>query len=169
MIQQETKSSIMMQVATYLEMANGFMVPTKTLWKQFLEDATSENISYDAFVEMLRNDARFCVFDTDETVMTELSNLVSKNEMEELGYYEGPRVMLKKRVPDEADVVDMLLEKADQTFESLKQAWALRPEDDPATEDRLLKALAKAQRLQRELRALFARESLNNKEEQSSS
>jgi len=158
MIQEETKISLMTQVATYLELASGFMVPAMTLWKHLMDDPVMENISYESFVNMLRNDARFRVFDTDEKVMTELADWVSKKEMEELGYYEGPRVMLKKRVPNEEDVVDMLIDKADQTFESLMQAWALRPENDPATEDRLLKALAKAQRLQRELRALFNRE-----------
>ncbi|MBN2104455.1 hypothetical protein JW835_10485 [bacterium] len=155
MVQHEIKTSLMSQAAAYLELVNGFMVPAMTLWKKLADDPAMEGISYDYFVEMLRKDSKFHVFDTDDEVMHELAKLISKKEMEDLGYYEGPRVMLKKSVPDEDDVADMLIEKADQTFESLRQAWALRPEDDPDTEDRLLKALAKAQRLQRELRVLF--------------
>lgn len=157
MVQHDIKLSIMSQVATYLEMANGFMVPAMTLWKQIQQDPAFDDIPYDSFIEMLKTDSRFRVFNTDDTMMAELNNWISKSEMEELGYFEGPRVMLKKRVPHEDEVVDMLIEKADQTFESLKQAWELRPDNDIDTEDRLLKALAKAQRLQRELRALFNR------------
>ncbi|MBN1782006.1 hypothetical protein JW948_12815 [bacterium] len=167
--QQDIKDSLLGNIVSYLELASGFMVPVATLWKQFEGDLSIGGVGYDAFIEMLHQDSRFCVFDTDETVMAELADWVSPKEMEEMGYFKGPRVMLKKRVPDQDDVADMLIEKANQTFESLKQAWALRPEDDQATEDRLLKALAKAQRLQRELKILFSKAASDSASEEPSS
>ena len=157
MLQEDVKESLLHHAITYLEMTSGFMVPARTLWKQLMDDPSAEELTYEQFIEMLQHDTRFRVFDTDQKVMMDLTKWISIEEMEEQGYYEGPRVMLKRKVPDQDDVAQMLIEKADQTFESLKQAWALRPEDDQKTEDRLLKALAKAQRLQRELRALFAK------------
>ncbi len=101
MIQQEVKSTIMTQAATFLELSNGFMVPAKTLYTQLRNDPVLNDISFETFLEMLKGDSRFRVFDTDDQVMTELETWISRTEMEELGYYEGPRVMLKKRVPNE--------------------------------------------------------------------
>jgi hypothetical protein len=66
--------------------------------------------------------------------------------------------MLKERIPSRKEVVSFLLKKADTTFDTLKKAWDVRSPDDETMEDQLLQALAKTQRLQRELRAILERE-----------
>jgi hypothetical protein len=166
MSRKDIQESLMVHATTYLETAGGFMIPVRSLWEQIRNDLSSEKITCEEFIDMLRQDTRFCVFDTDQKVMDDLAQWMSIEEMEEQGYYNGPRVMLKRKVPDQENVAVMLIEKADQTFQSLKQAWELRPEHDQVTEDRLLKALAKAQRLQRELRVLFSQHKLQTKKEE---
>ena len=49
-----------------------------------------------------------------------------------------------------------LMRRADRTFEALKKAWEARLPGDEEAEDRLLEALAKTQRLQRDLRTVFS-------------
>ena len=66
--------------------------------------------------------------------------------------------MLRDRVPTREEVIEFLVNKVDQTLDTLKQAWDIRPKDDEATEDQLLEALAKAQKLQRDLRGILSRE-----------
>ena len=84
-------------------------------------------------------------------------SIISNEEMEEAGFYQGPWVVLTDRIPTRQDVVNNLIEKADRTFETLKNAWEIRPRDNDVVEDQLLLALAKTQQLQHELRMIFGK------------
>lgn len=75
--------------------------------------------------------------------------------MEELGFYQEPWIILKERMPNQKEIIDILIQKADRTFETLMKAWELRPQGNEAVEDQLLQALAKTQKLQNELRMII--------------
>ena len=82
-------------------------------------------------------------------------SIVSSEEMEKAGFYQGPWVVLRDRIPTCRDVAEGLIEKVNRTFETLKNAWEIRPRDDEVIEDQLLFALAKTQQLRNELRMIF--------------
>ena len=77
--------------------------------------------------------------------------------MEEAGFYQGPWVALRDRIPMQREMAEGLIEKADRTFETLKSAWEIRPLDNEVIEDQLLFALAKTQQLRNELRMIFGK------------
>ena len=150
---------ILERVVTLLEKTESFVVPVRWICKVLGEEFKGMEMTVEELAEKLGRDERFRVFDGSEIVLSDsLKPLVSEDEMEASGFYPGPRVMLKSRIPSREEVVAFLLKKADQTFETLRKAWEIRPQGDEATEDQLLEALAKAQRLQRELKEIFSHE-----------
>jgi hypothetical protein len=150
-------ADILEKVVIFLEEAESFIVPVKLVWKMLGEEYPGAEISIEKLTEKLKQDKRFKLFDGPENFMkNKMGPMIPEGEMEKLGFYRGPRVMLKGRIPTRKEVITFLLKKADQTFETLKKAWEIRPDGDETTEDQLLEALAKAQRLQRDLRAILS-------------
>jgi len=150
---------ILERVVTLLEKAESFIVPVRWIYKVLEEEFQGMEMTVEELAEMLGRDERFRLFDGPEIGLTESPKpLVSEIEMEESDFYPGPWVMMKSRMPTRKEVVAFLLKKADQMLETLKRAWEVRPEGDEDMEDQLLDALAKAQRLQRELKEVFAGE-----------
>ena len=145
---------IMKKVVLLLEEAESFIVPIKWVWKKLDEETPSLDVTTEQLVEKLKKDSRFKLFDEYKIDSVGKWSL-SEEEQEKLGYYRGPRVMLRDRVPSREEVIEFLVKKVDQTFDTLKQAWDIRPKDDERTEDQLLEALAKAQKLQRDLRGIL--------------
>ena len=142
-----------------LETSDEFIVPVKWLWKRITEDTAPLDIALDDFCGILKEDDRFTLFESKRAELNLNTHWsLSEEEQEKMGFYQGPRVMLKNRVPSYSEVVAFLLKKVDQTFNTLKQAWDLRPKDDASVEDQLIEALAKAQKLQRELVAILSKE-----------
>ncbi len=132
-----------------------FVVPVKKIWLQLSLMGEAESLSFEEFTLMLQQDERFEVFDDlDDTQNDQLFGN-KKSEWEELGYYFGPRVMLRERKPDRNEIGQILIEKTEQIFNNLKKAWDLRPTDDEEEEDQLLQALASTQRLLRTLQSEF--------------
>lgn len=149
-------ADILEKVVIFLEEAESFIVPVKLVWKMLGEEFPGTDMSIEQLTEKLKKDKRFKLFDGPENFMKKkMGPMIPEGEMEKLGFYRGPRVMLNGRIPTRKEVITFLLKKADQTFETLKKAWEIRPDGDETTEDQLLEALAKAQRLQRELRVIL--------------
>lgn len=156
-------ADILEKVVIFLEEAESFIVPVKLVWKMIGEEFPGTDMSMEQLTEKLKKDKRFKLFDGPENFMnSKIGPKVPEGEMEKLGFYRGPRVMLKGRIPTRKEVITFLLKKADQTFQTLKKAWEIRPGGDETTEDQLLEALAKAQRLQRELRAILSQNEEKN-------
>lgn len=139
-----------------------FIVPIKKIWLKLSLLGKAETLSFEEFSYMLQNDRRFEVFDDlDSTNETLFGN--NKDDWEELGYYFGPRVMLKTRKPSRQEIGQILINKTEQIFDNLKKAWDLRPQDDEEEEDQLLQALASTQKLLRTLVKEFPDSSKKNR------
>ncbi|MBN2417586.1 hypothetical protein JXO52_17245 [bacterium] len=148
-------SDIVNQVVEILERAESFLVPLEWIIEKLEEANKLPSISDEELIDSLRQDPRVKVFekeDPEEIAGEEFP--AAAQSISSLGLSGSPRVMLKSRVPTKSEIVAFLLQKADQTYDALFKAWQIRPEHDEDTEDQLLDALAKAQKLQRELRTI---------------
>jgi len=159
-IQKRRMHHVLKRAETILEVSKSLVVPVKWVYNVLQDELEQEDISLNSLTEAFRFHPKFRVVEDDAfDDYQDLSSIVPESEMESMGLFRGPRVMLRHRYPDQKEVAVQLLKKADATFENLKKAWDIRPSDDEAVEDQLLDALAKAQRLQRELRAIFMEKS----------
>jgi len=150
---------IIKQVVEFMTESESFIIPIKQIHDHLMEKYEDKRLTFDTLIHMMRRDDRFQVYEGPEAESRQtMEPLIPEEEMEAMGFYRGPRAMLNGRVPSRKDVVSFLLKKADQTFETLKKAWDVRPKENENIEDQLLKALAKAQRLQRELRTVLLQE-----------
>ena len=129
-----------------------FIVPIKKIWLKLSLLGEADKLSFEEFSNMLHQDARFEIFDDSDPEAEYL--LENKGDLEELGYYFGPRVMLKSRRPSRKEIGEILIKKTEQIFKNLKKAWDLRPQDEEE-EDQLLQALASTQKLLRTLEREF--------------
>jgi hypothetical protein len=130
-----------------------FIVPIRWILRQLGPETP---LSEQALAHFFKSDDRFQLFSgldlaSEDGPITQFS----VSELEAMGFYQGPKVMLKDRVPSSEEIVQFLIKKAEQTYSSLLRAWETRPERDDRVEDQLLEALAKAQRLKRELREVL--------------
>lgn len=154
---------ILERVVLLLEGTESFIVPVYWVWKRLGEDLPGLKMTIEELIEELRKDERFKLFEGQEfDLADELRSFVSDQDMDAIGSYRGPRIMLKSRIPSRKEVISLLTEKVNQTFEALKKAWDVRPPGDENVEDQLLEALAKAQRLQRELQKVFSQKEYKN-------
>jgi len=148
-------TDIIEKVVTILEESESFLVPVDWIVEEIKKTDNFIAVSDETLTTLLRNDPRIKIFEkSDLGKLAESKWAPSPEQMRSLGIYQGARVMLKSRVPTKTEIIRFLQQKADQTFEALLKAWEIRPEDDLETEDQLLDALAKAQKLQRELRTI---------------
>jgi hypothetical protein len=150
---------VLEKVVVILEEAESFIVPVKWVWGMLEQESSYLDFTVEGLAERLKKDRRFRLFAEQKVSgADEIKWVLSEAEQEKLGFYRGPRVMLKDRIPTRKEMVTFLLKKVDQTYDTLKQAWDIRPKEDEAAEDQLLEALAKAQKLQRELKGILAEE-----------
>ena len=131
-----------------------FIVPVKKLWLKLSLMGEVDRISFEEYSNILQEDKRFEFFNDVDTETNKLFGN-DKTDWEELGYYFGPRVMLKSRRPSRKEIGYILIKKTEQIFSNLKKAWDLRPQDDQEEEDQLLQALASTQKLLRTLQREF--------------
>lgn len=136
-----------------LELLSGqdnFVVPVRWVLRQLGPQAPMGEAVLTRFFEL---DARFQILNgLDIEAEGGPITQFSLAEQESMGIYQGPKVMLRDRVPSKEEIMAFLINKADQTYAALLRAWETRPAKDGRAEDQLLNALAKAQKLKRELR-----------------
>jgi hypothetical protein len=140
-----------------------FLVPVKKLMKHFLKD---EHLpEYPEFLAILKAEPDLVVMDLEDKAgptsaeglrpaggdedLSEIEMPASSEvEMEALGYYNGPRVRLKDRVPSPADIAAILKRHTDRMLESLGQAYCLGAENfTEEEEDGMLVLLERAKGL----------------------
>lgn len=94
-----------------------FLVPVKKLYKHFLKGLALP--PYEEFLNAIKSCPDLAMIDLDDEEDWD------EEEMEALGYYKGPRVRLKDRVPSPSDMADILKRHTDRMMESLGQAYCL--------------------------------------------
>ena len=144
-------------VHAYLERDEDIIVPVKKLWNECcsarhtpsLDEFTRIVLSDDRFEEMPGVDHTEHMEGMDPEEMAEY-----ERDMEENGFYSGPRVKLRSRPITREHVARMLKKHNDRMEWALQQARAVMPEDaSEADEGRLIDATQLARKLRRDLRA----------------
>lgn len=134
-----------------LQDEHDFIVPIKKVWLKLSLMGELDDVQFEEFLLILQSDKRFDVFDSHENAL--FDNQVES--LEQIGFFVGPRVMLKSRKPNRKELGDILLKKTNLIFNNLKKAWDLRGQQDEEEEDQLLHALASTQKLLRTLKKEF--------------
>jgi len=140
------------------------IVAVKKVWMDVSREGQSQGFevpNLPDFTAMLEGDLRFEFFPTHQSLKDDLEDPIphdspEETEMEQMGFFAGDRVKLRKVELTPQVLGTIIRSKVDRTMEALTKAWDLRPEGDPATEDRLLEILAKTQKLQSEVKKTFA-------------
>lgn len=127
-----------------------FVVPMKRIWLKLSLMGILDEVEFESFSIMMREDDRFEVFDDDDTLLKD-----HIDSLEEIGFFMGPRVMLKSRKPSRMELGCLLLKKTTAIYENLKNAWDLRDKNNVEEEDQLLYALASTQKLIKALKDEF--------------
>jgi len=134
-----------------LQQETDFIVPMKKIWLKLSLMGELDDVEFESFTIMIREDKRFEVFDNNEDEL--LDDQI--NSLEEIGFFMGPRVMLKSRKPSRKELGILLIKKTSLIYENLKNAWELRDKNNEDEEDQLLYALASTQKLIRALKNEF--------------
>ncbi len=134
-----------------LQNETDFVVSIKKIWLKLSLLGKVDRVGFESFSYMLRGDDRFEVFDNDENEL--LEDQISS--LEEVGYFMGPRVMLKSRKPSRKEMGYLLIKKTTLIYENLKNAWEKRNKNNEEEEDQLLDALASTQKLLKAIKNEF--------------
>ena len=136
-----------------LETVPEFFVPIKKLWKG-LPEKDIDTLSLEDFTALIREDKRFVIQEAHPAPWED--DLETEEQMEELGYYTGPRVRLKSRVPTKEDMIRIISQHAQKVVNNLVKAYETRPKDLPEEEEgRLIDAMIKAKKLKEGIEKSF--------------
>ena len=137
-----------------LESTPDFYVSARKLWKGLRGQPELTVPDFAEFVALIRAEERFVVEETGEAPWEEDPDETA--QMEELGYYTGPRVRLASRVPTKEDMKRMVLKHAQKIIDNLIRAYDARPPDLPEEEEaQLFQAMIKAKKLKEEVEKAF--------------
>ena len=120
-----------------------FIVPVKKIWLRLSLMGKLDDVAFESFSLMLQGDERFEIFDDDENELHE----TQIDRLEEIGFFMGPRVMLKSRKPSRKEMGILLIKKTSLIYKNLKHAWEQRDRTNEEEEDQLIYALASTQKL----------------------
>ncbi len=126
-----------------LQKETDFVVPVKKIWLKLSLLGKLDDVAFESFSLMLRGDERFEIFDESENELLD----EQVDSLEEIGFFMGPRVMLKSRKPSRKELGSLLIKKTTLIYEKLKNAWERRNKNNSEEEDQLLHALASTQKL----------------------
>jgi hypothetical protein len=157
---QRIKDRIKEKIIELLVHADFFMMPLEWITERLSEDPDIDfDLSNDCLFTIIQEFEEFRLFESPEVELSAtMKGFISQKELKKMGFCNGRRVMLKERTPTKTELIEFLLNKANQTFETLKKAWDIRPGNNQEIEDQLLQALAKSQKLQRELHIVLTDE-----------
>lgn len=132
-----------------LQKETDFVVPVKKIWLMLSLMGKLDDVGFESFSMMLRADQRFEIFEEE---VSELRN-DQLDDLEEVGFFMGPRVMLKSRKPSRTEMGALLLKRTALIYENLKKLWKHHHLYSEEEQDQLLYALASTEKL---LKALIA-------------
>jgi hypothetical protein len=124
------------------------IVPIRRLWLQAQAEGVAPDLSLEDFGRALEADGRFEFY---EGVDFGDGDPEERQAMEKLGYFSGPRVLLRARKISATEIAGAIKRSTDRMMEALQEAWNLRPQDDSESETELLELLAMVQQLQCEV------------------
>ena len=128
-----------------------FLVPVKKLHQALLEGEALP--PYPEFLGILKEDAGLVVIDLEDGSEDDARD---EREMETLGFYAGPRVRLRERVPSMADMAAIIKRHTDRMLASLGQAYCAGAGDfSDDEEDAMLDLLQHAKKLKGSVDGLF--------------
>jgi len=140
------KNTIIDMIIPDIENADDFFVPIKKLWDTLINEKTPDMPSFEEFTALVRNDDRLIVQDFKEAPWENAPE--ETEEMQSLGYYSGPRVRLKSRVPSKEDIARIIQKNAQKIIDNLIKAYQTKPKDLPEEEEKqLIEAMIKAKKL----------------------
>ena len=142
-----------------LETDPDFYVPIKRLWMTLREEGFA--IDQDEFQRMLQEDKRFEIAPGVDHGAGSVADPQLTEEMENLGFYSGPRVKLASREMTVEAIFEGMLRSLTRMNQALQSAWETRPSEDQETEDQLLEILAAGQRLECEIETLVNQQNLS--------
>ena len=151
-------NKVLDRIVTMLETAEDFYVPVKKLWKELYQEGCVM-FSYEDFIQKLDQDERFELRDFKKAWGDD-----EEAEMEELGYYSGPRIKLKARKITKEDIQRIALRHAKNTIDNLVKAYKVKPEDlPPEAEDELIELMRKSKELKEKIDTIFHSDTDNDR------
>lgn len=126
-----------------LQKETEFIVPVKKIWLKLSLMGKLDDVAFESFSLMLRGDERFEFFDDNDNELQD----DQIESLEEIGFFMGPRIMLKSRKPSRKELGILLIKKTSLIYENLKNAWEQRDKNNEEEEDQLIYALASTQKL----------------------
>jgi hypothetical protein len=145
---------ILNEIIAPLEKAPNFYLPIKLLWKGLKRMGKPELPTLDVLTALISCDERFVIEYVGKAPWENSTDDIE--QMEEMGYYTGPKVRLKIRVPSKKDIERIALEQVQKIIDNLVKAYESRPKDLPeASEAELLEAMKRAKKLKENLELSF--------------
>ena len=154
------QQEVIEKIVEFLETKDEFLWPLRKVLRSLGFDDVNEQ----ALLHHLKDDERFNVqegqpmfddaFTPEERIQEELA-------MEELGYYDGPKIMLHSKAPTREQLFKSMAQQLKTMHDAIDRAIALN-DDDPEAEKRLAQAKTKAQNLETQLKKLFQDGSAQN-------
>jgi hypothetical protein len=135
-------------------------VPIERLWQIVHQEGLALDLDLQAFGADLHADPRFEF--TQSPVLSpgrggeRQSPEEVQQELSALGLYSGVRVKLASRKVTPDDVLAGLVHNLDLVNQALLRAWDNRPRGDAEAEAMLVEAMAKAEKLGKEIREVIA-------------
>ncbi len=151
-------NQLLPQVLTFLQEEKDFVVAAKKIWHKVKKLPQWRTLSFEEFLNTVQQSPEIDVIGSGDENPFKDSGLTAEEmekevrEMEKMGYFFGPSLVLKSHVPTPEELATFLQNKVDQAYNTLLKAWENRPQGDPESEDQLLSILAEVQKLRREIR-----------------
>ncbi|MEX0601880.1 MAG: hypothetical protein WD295_00980 [Bacteroidota bacterium] len=141
------------------------IVPVKKLWTEVAKAGSAHPFEVPGLVDftaLLEGDHRFEFVASHNSIVDDLEGGTDadkeeeEKELENLGFFSGDRVKLRRLQLSPEVLGEIIRSKVDRTMDALTKAWELRPDGDRETEDTLLEILSRTQHLQKEVRKTFS-------------
>lgn len=149
-------------VCDYLERDAEIVVPVRRLWKEWR--AQHPEAAYDEFEATVLADPRVQLMSgIDQTRDMEFESDAERDawlqEMEDAGFFHGPRIKLAARELSAEHIAAQLKKHTENMLKNLWEAYDVRPEDlTPEQEQQLLDLIAAAKELQMNVQEMGLKE-----------
>ena len=149
----ESVALLIDRVENILEQDKDLLVPIRKIWQQLNNPPSELSITLTELIDILKSNDKFVVYDSGKGNVVIEKEL--DDELESLGFYRGPKVRLKKRVPNRTEIKNALSGNLSAMLSALQKAYKVRPQDDEIAEDRLLEIMSRTKKLKDDLNKIF--------------
>jgi len=139
---------VLNEIMSILGLAEDFYVPIKKIWDEF--GSQSGLLTYEDLITFFKKNRKF------EIMEPEVTKEDDNPDMEEDGFYSGPRVKLRSRKITKEDMQRITLRHAQNVVDNLVKAYEVKPEDlPPDKEDELIELMKRAKQLKETISEAF--------------